>query len=69
MSLPVRSKSALAAAAWKDLNALSSQYQAELLRGDHARADALRQQAHDMLDTHLDLNGEIVQATLDILKG
>lgn len=64
-----RSKSVLAAAAWKDLNALSSQYQAALLRGDEAQARELRQQAHDMLDTHLDLSGEIVQATLDILKG
>lgn len=69
MSAPVRSKSVLAAAAWKDLNALSSQYQAALLRGDDQSARDLRQQAHDMLDTHLDLNGEVVQATLDILKG
>lgn len=69
MTAPVRSKSALAAAAWKDLNAISSQYQAALLRGDDQAARDLRQQAHDMLDTHLDLSGEIVQATLDILKG
>lgn len=64
-----RSKAVLAAAAWKDLNALSSQYQAALLRGDDRSAQNIRQQAHDMLDTHLDLSGEIVQATLDILKG
>lgn len=69
MSAPIRSKSVLAAAAWKDLNALSSQYQAALLRGDEQSARDLRQRAHDMLDTQLDLSGEIVQATLDILKG
>ena len=69
MSQPVRGKAVLAAAAWKELNALSSLYQTALLRGDDAKAQELRQQAHDMLDTHLDLSGEIVQATLDILKG
>lgn len=64
-----RSKAVLAAAAWKDLNAISSQYQAALLRGDDQTVQELRQQAHDMLDAHLDLSGEVVQATLDILKG
>lgn len=62
-----RRSAVLAAAAWKDLNAISSQYQAALLRGDEAAARDLRQQAHDMLDTHLDLNGEVVQAALNIL--
>ena len=64
-----RGKAVLAAAAWKDLNAKSSAYQAALLRGDDEAARAIRQEAHDMLDTHLDLSGEVAQSTLDILKG
>ena len=63
-----RGKAILAAAAWKDLNAKSSSYQAAVLRGDHDAARALRQEAHDMLDTHLDLSAEVAQAALDILK-
>lgn len=63
-----RGKAILAAAAWKDLNAKSANYQAAILRGDHDAAQALRQEAHDILDTHLDLSGEIAQAAVDILK-
>jgi hypothetical protein len=63
-----RGKAILAAAAWKDLNAKSSAYQAAILRGDHEAAQALRMEAHDILDTHLDLSGEVAQAALDILK-
>lgn len=62
-----RRAAALAAAAWKDLNAKSSAYQAALLRGDDETARAIRQEAHDMLDTHLDLSGEVAQAALNIL--
>lgn len=63
-----RGKSILAAAAWKDLNAKSSSYQAAILRGDDKAANALRQEAHDLLDIHLDLSGEVAKAALDILK-
>lgn len=68
MSNAHRGKAVLAAAAWKDLNAKSANYQAAILRGDHATAQAIRQEAHDILDTHLDLSGEVAQAALDILK-
>jgi len=63
-----RNKAVLAAAAWKDVNALAGVYQAAVLRGDNARAQQLRQEAHDMLDTHLDLQNEVAQAALDILR-
>lgn len=63
-----RGKAILAAAAWKDVNALSGAYQAAVLRGDTEKAQELRQQAHDMLDTHLDLQNEVAQAAIDILK-
>lgn len=63
-----RNKAVLAAAAWKDVNALAGAYQAAVLRGDDARAQQLRQEAHDMLDTHLDLQNEVAQAALEILR-
>lgn len=63
-----RSKAILAAAAWKDVNAKAAAYQAAQLRGDDAAALTLRQEAHDMLDLHLDLLDEVTQATLDILR-
>jgi len=62
-----RSKAVLAAAAWKDVNAKSSAYQAAQLRGDTEQAAAIRQEAHDMLDLHLDLLDEVTRAALDIL--
>lgn len=58
---------ALAAAAWKDVSAKLHAYQAALLRGDETTAQAIRQEAHDMLDTCLDLNGEIARAALKII--
>ncbi len=63
-----RRAAVLAAASWKDLNAKSANYQAAILRGDDDAAKAIRQEAHDILDTHLDLSGEVAQAALDILK-
>lgn len=63
-----RGKAILAAAAWKDVNALSGAYQAAVLRGDDEKAQQLRQEAHDMLDTHLDLQNEVAQAAMDILR-
>lgn len=58
---------ALAAAAWKDVSAKLYAYQAALLRGDETTAQAIRQEAHDMLDTCLDLNGTVARAALAIL--
>lgn len=63
-----RAKAVLAAAAWKDLNAKSSSYQAAILRGDDKAAQAIRREAHDMLDTYMDLNGEVAKAALDLLN-
>ncbi|WP_293826001.1 hypothetical protein [uncultured Brevundimonas sp.] len=62
----------LAQAAWKDLNAKQSEYQAAILRelvnGNHAAAEAIRQQAHDILDSCFDLNAEAARAQMAILK-
>lgn len=63
----IRSTAALAAAAWKDLSAKTHAYQAALLRGDDAAAEAIRREAHDMLDNHMDLNASVTRATLDII--
>lgn len=62
-----RASSVLAAAAWKDLSAKTQAYQAALLRGDEAGAEAIRQEAHDMLDTCMDHHLAVSRATLDIL--
>ncbi|MFN3836779.1 MAG: hypothetical protein ACK4MI_03605 [Brevundimonas sp.] len=62
----------LAQAAWKDLNAKQSEYQAAILRalvsGDQAAAEAIRQEAHDMLDNCFDMNAEAARAQMTILK-
>lgn len=63
----IRTSAALAAAAWKDLSAKTHAYQAALLRGDAKAAEAIRQEAHDMLDNHMDLNAQVSRATLDII--
>lgn len=62
-----KASAALAAAAWKDLNAKTHAYQAAILRGDDEAAEAIRQEAHDMLDTCIDLNGSVARATLAII--
>lgn len=62
----------LAQAAWKDLNAKQSEYQAAILRalvtGDHEAAEKIRQEAHDMLDNCFDMNAEAARAQMTILK-
>lgn len=63
----IRASAALAAAAWKDLSAKTHAYQAALLRGDEAGAEAIRREAHDMLDNHMDLNATVARSTLDII--
>jgi len=63
----IRASAALAAAAWKDVNAKTHAYQAALLRGDEAGAEAIRREAHDMLDNHMDLTASVTRATLDII--
>lgn len=62
-----RASSVLAAAAWKDLSAKTHAYQAAILRGDDAAAEAIRQEAHDMLDTCMDMNHAVARATLAII--
>lgn len=57
----------LAAAAWKDVTAKTHAYQAAILRGDDELAQTIRQEAHDMLDTCMDLNGAVARATLAII--
>ena len=63
----IKASAALAAAAWKDLNAKTLAYQAALLRGDESGAEAIRREAHDMLDNHMDLTASVTRATLDII--
>jgi len=62
-----RHSAVLAAAAWKDLSAKTHAYQAAILRGDDAGAEAIRQEAHDMLDTCMDMNQSVARATLAII--
>lgn len=62
-----RASAVLAAAAWKDLSAKTHAYQAAILRGDDDTAEAIRQEAHDMLDTCIDLNGAVARAALAII--
>lgn len=59
----------LAAAAMAQLNGLAQQYQAAILRGDQADADRIRAQAHDVLDSNLDLHGEAAAAVRAIIGG
>ena len=66
MSEP-KASAALAMAAWKDLSAKTHAYQAAVLRGDDETAQTIRQEAHDMLDTCMDLNGSVARAALDII--
>lgn len=62
----------LSQAAWKDLNAKQSEYQAAILRalvtGDHDAPEKIRQEAHDMLDNCFDMNAEAARAQMTILK-
>lgn len=59
----------LATAAWTQLHGLTQAYQAAVLRGDMANADELRTQAHDLLDSNLDLNAEAANLTKALLGG
>jgi hypothetical protein len=59
----------LAAAAWAQLSGLTQAYQAAVLRGDQDGAEAIRNQAHAVLDSNLDLNGEAAMAVRAIIGG
>jgi hypothetical protein len=59
---------ALATAAWMHLHGLTQQYQAAVMRGDAEDADRIRREAHDVLDSNLDLNGEAARAIMAILR-
>lgn len=58
---------ALAQASWLQLHGLMSSYQAAILRGDTAEAERIRREAHDVLDSHLDLKGQAAVATRAII--
>jgi hypothetical protein len=58
-----------AQATWAELDAAVRQLIVATLRNDGAAAEAVRRQAHDLLDRHLDLRVEAVTAIrLDIEK-
>lgn len=52
----------LAQGTWLQLQATGAELQAATLRGDVEGATALRQRAHDLLETHLDHNVAIARA-------
>lgn len=58
---------ALATAAWLQLHGLTQQYQAAVLRGDVEDAERIRREAHDVLDSNLDLNGQAAVSTRALL--
>ncbi|RAK68817.1 hypothetical protein DJ019_02040 [Phenylobacterium kunshanense] len=59
----------LATAAWTQLHGLTQAYQAAVMRGDQRGAEAIRQQAHALLDSNLDLNAEAATITRAMLGG
>lgn len=60
----------LATAAWMQLHALTQAYQSAVMRGaDDAELEATRREAHDVLDTMLDLNAEAAVAVRTIIEG
>lgn len=59
----------LATAAWAQLHGLTQTYQAAILRGDDDEAERLRREAHDILDSNLDLNAEAAHHTRALLGG
>lgn len=59
---------ALATAAWQQLHGLTLAYQAAVLRGaQEVELEAIRREAHDVLDSNLDLNGEAAVETRKII--
>lgn len=59
----------LATAAWTQLHGVTQQYQAAVLRGDETDARRLRDEAHALLDSNLDLNAEAAHHTKALLGG
>lgn len=57
----------LAMAALTQLNGLTLAYRAAIMRGDEAGAERIRREAHDVLDSNLDLNGEAAVETRKII--
>ncbi len=57
----------LASASWVELHGLTQAYQGAVLRGDTERAEAIRRQAHDLLDANLDHNASAAQAARNII--
>ena len=59
----------LATAAWIQLHSLTQTYQAAVLRGaPQDEIERIRREAHDVLDSNLDLNAQAATAVLSILK-
>ncbi len=59
----------LATAAWIQLHGLTQAYQAAVLRGaSKDEIEHIRREAHDVLDSNLDLNGQAAQAVRDLLN-
>lgn len=61
-------KLTLATAAWLDIAAKAKEHEAAILRRDDVAAQRLRQEAHDRLDTALDLYAEATVAVRDLLS-
>lgn len=59
----------LATAAWTQLHGLTQQYQAAILRDDLDGAQRIRDEAHALLDSNLDLNAEAAHHTKALLGG
>ena len=63
-----RKPATLAAAAWKDLSAMTHAYEAAVMRGDDDVAKAIRRNAHDMLDNSLDMHHAVATARTAITE-
>ncbi|MGA0604862.1 hypothetical protein ACO2Q0_02590 [Phenylobacterium sp. VNQ135] len=59
----------LATAAWAQLHGLKHTYEAAILRGDDKEAQRLRDEAHSLLDSNLDLHAEAAHHAKALLGG
>lgn len=58
---------ALATASLMEIIGKSQAYQAAIIQGRIEDAELLRREAHDMLDSYFDLNGQAAQAVKALL--
>lgn len=61
-------KLTLATAAWLEVSAKAKEHEAAILRNDDEAAKKARQEAHDMLDTALDLYAEATVAVKKLIN-